>query len=155
MSRETGRGTARTREALRCPERPRRSKRGPQMPRETEQSPEPRKALRHREAQRGQRGKERWRALGTRGGSIRDNLFLVLVEEQPSSRLPRNALGVLGGSAHDRLLTKPVKERTISEPRECPRRHYEVRGERSRPKTALLVHKYVIRLMLYWTVALT
>jgi len=30
-----------------------------------------------------------------------------------------------------------------------------VRGERSRRKTALLVHKYVIRLMLYWTVART
>ena len=93
--------------------------------------------------------------METREGSIRNNLFPVLVEGKPSSRLPRKALGVLGGSAHDRLLTKPVKERAISEPRECPRRHYEVRGERSRPKTALLVHKHVIRLMLFWTVALT
>ena len=93
--------------------------------------------------------------METRGGSIRNNLFPVLVEGKPSSRLPRKALGVLGGSAHDRLLTKPVKERVISESRECPRRHYKVRGERSRPKTALLVHKYVIRLMLFWTVAHT
>ena len=170
MLQEAQRSTERPREIKRDPERYSEDQRGPEMPRKTQtiqekstgaqrdraKPREPSKALRHTENRReAQRGKERWKALGTRGGSIHNNLFLVLVEEKPSSRLPRKALGVLAGSAHDRLLTKPVKERAISEPRECPRRHYEVRGERSRPKTTLLVHKYVIRLMLFWTVALT
>ena len=43
------------------------------------------------------------KVLGVLGGSARDDLFPLPVEENAISRLPRKALGVLGGSTRDGL----------------------------------------------------
>jgi len=53
------------------------------------------------------------KALAIFGGSARDGLFPLPVEEKASSGLPRKALGVLSGSVRDVLFSLPVEEKTI------------------------------------------